>query len=41
MAFPTQRTEAILEGMTQAFEFFHCVPQEVWWDNPKQSAMPS
>jgi len=38
MAFPTQRTEAILEGMTQAFEFFGCVPNEVWWDNPKTVA---
>ena len=35
IAFPTQRTEAILEGMTQAFEFFGSVPKEVWWDNPK------
>ena len=38
MAFPTQRTEAILEGMTLAFEFFGCVPKEVWWDNPKTVA---
>jgi len=38
IAFPTQRTEAILEGMTQAFDFFHCVPKEVWWDNPKTVA---
>lgn len=38
IALPTQRTEAILEGMTQAFEFFGCVPQEVWWDNPKTVA---
>jgi transposase len=30
-----QRIEAILEGMSQAFEFFGCVPKEVWWDNPK------
>ncbi len=34
VALPTQRTEAILEGMTQAFDFFGCVPEEVWWDNP-------
>jgi len=34
IAFPTQRTEAILEGMAQAFGFFGCVPKEVWWDNP-------
>ena len=38
IALPTQRTEAILEGMSQAFEFFGCVPQEVWWDNPKTVA---
>jgi transposase len=38
IALPTQRTEAILEGMTQAFEFFGCVPEEVWWDNPKTVA---
>jgi len=38
IALPTQRTEAILEGMTQAFEFFDCVPREVWWDNPKTVA---
>jgi transposase len=38
IALPTQRTEAILEGMTQAFEFFGCVPREVWWDNPRTVA---
>ncbi len=38
IALPTQRTEAILEGMTQAFEFFNCVPKEVWWDNPRTVA---
>lgn len=38
IALPTQRTEAILEGMSQAFEFFGCVPKEVWWDNPKTVA---
>jgi len=38
VALPTQRTEAILEGMTQAFDFFGCVPEEVWWDNPKTVA---
>jgi transposase len=35
MAMPTERTEAILAGMTEAFAFFGCVPREVWWDNPK------
>src|SRR5580704_1524964 len=34
-AMPTERTEAILAGMVAAFEFFGCVPREVWWDNPK------
>ena len=38
IALPTQRTEAILEGMSQAFEFFGCVPKEVWWDNPRTVA---
>ena len=38
IALPTQRTEAILEGMAQAFEFFDCVPKEVWWDNPRTVA---
>jgi transposase len=35
LALPTERTEAILAGMVQAFTFFGCVPHEVWWDNPK------
>jgi len=39
VALPTERTEAILEGMVQAFEFFDCVPQEVWWDNPTTVAI--
>lgn len=34
IALPTERTEAILAGMAAAFEFFGCVPREVWWDNP-------
>jgi transposase len=34
MAMPTERTEAILAGMAEAFTFFGCVPREVWWDNP-------
>jgi transposase len=38
VALPTERTEAILEGMVQAFDFFDCVPREVWWDNPKTVA---
>jgi transposase len=35
LALPSERTEAILEGMAEAFAFFGCVPREVWWDNPK------
>src|SRR5271156_2347716 len=35
LALPTERTEAILHGMVEAFWFFGCVPREVWWDNPK------
>jgi transposase len=38
LALPFERTEAILAGMTAAFEFFGCVPKEVWWDNPKTVA---
>ena len=34
LALPTERTEAILHGMVEAFAFFGCVPREVWWDNP-------
>jgi len=35
IAVPSERTEAILHGMTEAFAFFGCVPRQVWWDNPK------
>lgn len=35
IALPSERTEAILHGMVEAFQFFGCVPREVWWDNPK------
>lgn len=38
MALPTERTEAILAGMVEAFTFFDCLPREVWWDNPKTVA---
>jgi len=34
VALPSERTKAILAGMVQGFEFFGCVPWEVWWDNP-------
>jgi transposase len=33
IALPTERTEAILHGMVEAFKFFGCVPHQVWWDN--------
>jgi transposase len=38
LALPFERTEAILEGMVMAFEFFGAVPREVWWDNPRTVA---
>ena len=38
LALPTERTEAILDGMVRALEFFAAVPREVWWDNPKTVA---
>ena len=38
LALPFERTEAILEGMVTAFEFFGAVPKEVWWDNPRTVA---
>ena len=33
VALPSEKIEAILEGTVQAFEFFECVPRELWWDN--------
>jgi transposase len=36
IALPSERTEAILEGMVQGFEFFGCVPREVWWAIPRR-----
>jgi transposase len=38
LALPTERTEAVLDGMVRALEFFAAVPREVWWDNPKTVA---
>jgi transposase len=38
LALPFERTEAILEGMVTAFEFFGAIPKEVWWDNPRTVA---
>ena len=39
IALPTERTEAILHGLAEAFAFFGCVPRELWWDNPKTVAI--
>ena len=39
IALPTERTEAILHGLVEAFAFFGCVPQELWWDNPTTVAV--
>jgi transposase len=39
LALPTERTEAILHGMVEGFEFFGGVPKEVWWDNPTTVAV--
>jgi transposase len=38
LALPFERTEAILEGLVAAFEFYGAVAKEVWWDNPKTVA---
>src|ERR1700730_339343 len=39
LALPTERTEAILQGLVEAFAFFGCVPRELWWDNPTTVAV--
>jgi transposase len=39
IALPTERTEAILHGLVEAFAFFDRVPVELWWDNPKTVAL--
>jgi transposase len=39
LALPTERTEAVLHGLVEAFTFFGCVPHELWWDNPKTVAI--
>src|SRR6185312_12818032 len=39
LALPTERTEAVLHGLVEAFAFFGCVPRELWWDNPKTVAI--
>src|SRR6185437_11883766 len=38
LALPTERTEAILHGLVEAFTLFGCVPHELWWDNSKTVA---
>jgi transposase len=38
IALPTERTEAVLHGLAEAFAFFAAVPRELWWDNPKTVA---
>ena len=39
IALPDQTAGSILHGMVCAFEFFGCVPAEVWWDNPTTVAI--
>jgi transposase len=39
VALPTERTEAVLHGLAEAFAFFGCVPKELWWDNPATVAV--
>src|SRR6266849_2604566 len=39
IALPTERTEAILHGLVEAFASFACVPFELWWDNPRTVAI--
>ena len=39
IALPTERTEAVLHGLCEAFDFFGCVPRELWWDNPRTVAI--
>jgi transposase len=39
VALPTERTEAVLHGLVEAFNFFGCVPRELWWDNPRTVAI--
>ncbi len=38
LALPSERTEAILHGLVEAFAFYEAVPRELWWDNPKTVA---
>lgn len=38
IALPDETCGSILHGLVCAFEFFGCVPAELWWDNPKTVA---
>jgi transposase len=38
IALPDETTGSILHALVCAFEFFGCVPAELWWDNPKAVA---
>jgi transposase len=39
IALPTERAEAVLHGLCEAFAFFGAVPKELWWDNPTTVAI--
>lgn len=39
IALPTERAEAVLHGLCEAFPFFGAVPKELWWDNPTTVAI--
>jgi transposase len=39
LALPTERAEAVLHGLAEAFAFFGSVPKELWWDNPTTVAI--
>jgi transposase len=39
IALPSERTEAVLHGLVEAFACFGCVPKELWWDNPTTVAV--
>jgi transposase len=38
VALPTERIEAVLHGLVEAWQFFNAVPRELWWDNPRTVA---
>ncbi len=39
IALPTERTEAVLHGLCEAFDFFVAVPKVFWWDKPTTVAI--